>query len=59
MATMPETVNSEKHATVPPCTCPDCLFATRAADRRRAEIEAILSRLDELDDGLKQYEVGL
>ncbi len=40
---------TQVHCLTPPCDCPDCLRATAAADRRRAEIAAILRRLDEVE----------
>lgn len=44
------------HSQVPPCNCRDCLRATAQADQRRAEIDAILSRLDELDALAEAFE---
>ena len=34
------------HREEPPCYCSGCLTATAQADQRRAEIDAILERLD-------------
>ena len=37
------------HSPIPPCSCHACLRAIHLADQRRAEIAAILRRLDELE----------
>ena len=37
------------HRNSPPCHCPACLRATAQADQRRAEIDAILRRLDDAE----------
>jgi hypothetical protein len=39
--------DNEVHRNTPPCYCPDCQLQTAAANQRRAEIQAILCRLDE------------
>ena len=46
----------EVHRKTPPCSCPDCLRATAAADQRRAELDAIFSRLDEAERLSKEAE---
>ena len=37
------------HSSEPPCHCTACARATAQADQRRAEIDAILRRLDALE----------
>lgn len=36
------------HRTEPPCSCTACLRATFAADQRRAALDEIFRRLDDL-----------
>jgi len=38
-----------KHSTKPPCPCAACLRATMQADQRRAELDAILTRLEQAE----------
>jgi hypothetical protein len=40
------------HSLEPPCSCDACLRATAIADRRKAEIETILRRLDEAEQAI-------
>lgn len=44
---MIDATDIEVHSETPPCYCHACQEATVAADKRRAEIQAILKRLDE------------
>lgn len=40
---------NDYHIHRPPCNCAECRQATTQADQRRAEIAAILRRLDEAE----------
>jgi hypothetical protein len=47
-------VKPQGHSTQPPCHCDQCIAATQQSDRRRAEIEAILRRLDEAEQLVRE-----
>ena len=38
------------HSDKPPCHCEQCELATRLADQRRRELDAIFRQLDAIDD---------
>ena len=44
------TAASKLHSTKTPCYCDECLRATAKAYQRKAEIQAILERLEDLDE---------
>lgn len=46
---MAQAAIKSSHSLKPPCYCDDCLRATAKSDQRRAEIQAILERLDALE----------
>jgi hypothetical protein len=52
MATNAKSVHRKR----PPCSCDSCLRATAQADQRKAEIEAILARLEAAERLAKEAE---
>ena len=48
--------DAQVHNSEPPCYCTSCIRATAQADQRRAELDAILRRLDEAERLSKEAE---
>lgn len=46
---MAQAAKKTSHSTKPPCSCDDCLRATAKADQLRAEIDAIVKRLEAVE----------
>ena len=47
-------ISIAKHRLRPPCHCRDCIIETDQADHRRAEIQAIIDRLDRSEQMIGQ-----